>query len=234
MQAGNGTPSTTDVPVQVDSVTCKNKSTEITPDLGTYHQKHSQTQFLCPGSEHDPYFDSYWIGRHCNNFSCRYASMYARQSTREPLYKCDLCNIVVCRNCKVESEHDDMCMQSFTLFRRNAGVNVLQIHDNDIIFYYSEIFNHVRYPELASICWLCMMEVFFFPVRPSEQRGKHQSTSFRLFASLNPARRMGCKQMERRLKFIVASKNTDLDMTKKYQSNRKIKKFAYQLIKNPK
>ena len=40
--------------------------------------------------------------------------------------------------------------------------------------------------------------------------------------------------MERRLKFILASKNTDIDMTKKYQSNGKIKKFAYQLLKNPK
>ena len=129
VQAGNGTLSTTDVPVQVDPITCENKSSEITPDLGTYHQKHSQTQFLCPGSEHDPYFDSYWIGRHCNIFSYRYASMYARQSPREPLYKCDLCNIVVCRNCKDESAHDAMCMQSFTLFRRNAGVNVLQIQN---------------------------------------------------------------------------------------------------------
>ena len=32
--------------------------------------------------------------------------------------------------------------------------------------------------------------------------------------SLNPARRMDCKQMERRLKFIAASKNTDFVMTK--------------------
>jgi hypothetical protein len=45
---------------------------------------------------------------------------------------------------------------------------------------------------------------------------------------------MDSKQTERRLKYILASKNTDFVMTKKYQSNGKIKKFAYQLIKNPK
>ena len=48
-----------------------------------------------------------------------------------------------------------------------------------------------------------------------------------IYNCLSPARRIDCKQMERRLNIILASKNTD----KKYQSNGKIKKFAYQLIK---
>ena len=94
------------------------KSSEITSDLGTYNHTHSQTQFLCPGSENDPYSDNYWIGRHCNNVSCRYAGRSARPfSSRGPLYKCNLCNIVLCQNCKDESAHDDMCTQNFTFLK---------------------------------------------------------------------------------------------------------------------
>ena len=124
------------------------KSSEITSDLGTYNNTHSQTQFLCPGSENDPYSDNYRIGRHCNNVSCRYAGRSARPfSSRGPLYKCNLCNIVLCQNCKDESAHDDMCTQNFTFFKNGPWANMFLILVW-ILINFVDIFNHLRYPEM--------------------------------------------------------------------------------------
>jgi hypothetical protein len=50
------------------SVSFEDKSSEITSDLGTFVHKQSQTQFLCPGSENDPYSDNYWIDVHTKTY----------------------------------------------------------------------------------------------------------------------------------------------------------------------
>jgi len=90
------------------AVAVEDKSSEITSDLVNTAQKHSQTQFLCPGFENDPNYDPYWIGRHCLNSACRYAGRGARRCGG-PLYKCTLCNIVMCLPCKSETVHNEIC-----------------------------------------------------------------------------------------------------------------------------
>ena len=52
---------------------------------------YTQTSFLCPGLENDPSYDTFHINR--------------------PLYKCELCNIILWLKCRDESVHNDLCQE---------------------------------------------------------------------------------------------------------------------------
>jgi hypothetical protein len=115
-QVGSGLHQLVDVASQVGPdpvVAVEDKASGVTLDLVNSSQKHSQTQFLCPGHEDDPSYDPFWLNRYCRNADCRYAALWARQC-RGPMYTCTLCNIVMCHSCKLETVHDEMCEESLS------------------------------------------------------------------------------------------------------------------------
>jgi len=118
-QAGAGVHQLVDMESQVEPdpvVAVEDTSSGVTLDLVNNVNKQSQTQFLCPGFENDPSYDPFWLNKYCSNSACRYADIGARQ-WRGPMYKCTLCNIVMCRSCKSETVHDEMCEDSLKFYR---------------------------------------------------------------------------------------------------------------------
>jgi len=124
VQAGSGLFSTADLQMQVGPSLCqlvdssnqvtldldvaRDTASDVTTDLAELVSKHSQTQFLCPGNEDDPSGDLFWLNKPCLNSSCRYAGRRSRL-LRGPLYICHSCDIVMCRQCKDETIHDEVC-----------------------------------------------------------------------------------------------------------------------------
>jgi len=119
IQVGSGSVELVDSSSQVTPdpvVSTEDKSSEVTEDLVDTSHKHSQTQFLVPGHENNPEYDPYWLNKHCYSSACRYGRGDARLH-RGAHFRCSLCNIVMCLQCKSETAHDDMCTEQL-LFHR--------------------------------------------------------------------------------------------------------------------
>jgi hypothetical protein len=122
VQAGPGLHQQVDTSSQVTPdlvVAAETKASQVTADLAenfTNIHKHTQTPFLCPGNEEDPGYDLFVLNRPCNNSACRYASSRSKPC-RGALFMCNICDIVMCGNCKEESVHDEICEERLKFHR---------------------------------------------------------------------------------------------------------------------
>jgi len=89
------------------AVAAQDIPSSVTMDLVSHNS--TQTPFVWPGYENDTAFDTFWPNPPpCVNADCRYAGINARR-IRGTLFRCSVCNVIMCRKCTEETGHDYMC-----------------------------------------------------------------------------------------------------------------------------